>query len=649
MRIFPIGDVLSKTRTFHAKEQAMAPLSKDHLTEQIDRYLNKADWKVNENSNQSYSLQGLNNYISSAASKSYWLEKLYTPEIGDAVRQGDFHIHDMQSLSSYCVGWDLQDILKSGFQGGLDKIESKPAKHLDTALGQLVNLFYTLQGESAGAQAVSNLDTLLAPFIRYDNLTYNQVKQGLQEFLFNMNVPTRVGFQTPFTNVTLDLLPPSTLANEPVIIGGKPQDKTYSEFQHEMNIFNQAFCEVLAEGDAKGRVFTFPIPTYNITKDFDWDNPNLEGLWRMTAKYGIPYFSNFINSDMNPEDARSMCCRLRLDNRELQKRGGGLFGANPLTGSVGVVTINLPRIGYITNTKQEFYKRLFHFMDLAKESLEQKRKYVERFTEEGLYPYSKFYLRSVKKRFDRYWANHFSTIGLIGMNEACLNLLGTPITSTEGKLFAQDVLEVMRDRIQQYQEETGNLYNLEATPAEGTSYRLAKKDKAEFPDIIVANETQYQEGTQAPYYTNSSHLSVDYTRDIFELLDHQDELQTKYTGGTVVHLFLGEAIRDINTVKSLVKTVCSQYKLPYFTITPTFSVCHTHGYQKGKQLTCLTCGQPNDVYSRVVGFKRPVRQWNVGKKAEFENRNTYELPHDNFVDVPPIMPEHKDLNVPAQL
>lgn len=626
----------------------MAPLSKDHLTEQIDRYLNKADWKVNENSNQSYSLQGLNNYISSAASKSYWLEKLYTPEIGDAVKQGDFHIHDLQSLSAYCVGWDLQDILKSGFQGGLDKIESKPAKHFGTALGQLVNLFYTLQGESAGAQAVSNLDTLLAPFIRYDELTYDQVRQSLQEFLFNMNVPTRVGFQTPFTNVTLDLLPPSTLANEPVIIGGVPQETTYREFQHEMNIFNQAFCEVLAEGDAKGRVFTFPIPTYNITKDFDWDNPNLEGLWKMTAKYGIPYFSNFINSDMNPEDARSMCCRLRLDNRELQKRGGGLFGANPLTGSIGVVTINLPRIGYMASTKQEFYKQLFHLMDLAKESLEQKRKYVERFTEEGLYPYSKFYLRAVKNRFNQYWANHFSTIGLIGMNEACLNLLGTPITSTEGKLFAQDVLDVMRDRIQQYQEQTGNLYNLEATPAEGTSYRLAKKDKEQFPDIIVANERQYQEGTQAPYYTNSTHLSVDYTRDIFELLDHQDVLQTKYTGGTVVHLFLGEAVRDISTVKSLVKTICSQYKLPYFTLTPTFSVCYTHGYQKGKQLTCITCGEPNDVYSRVVGFKRPIRQWNVGKKAEFENRNMYELPHDNFVSISSIMPEHKDLNIPAQ-
>lgn len=627
----------------------MAPLSKEYLTEQIDRYLNKADWQVNENSNQSYSLQGLNNYISSAASKNYWLEKLYTPEIGNAVRQGDFHIHDLQSLSSYCVGWDLQDILKSGFQGGIDKIESKPAKHFGTALGQLVNLFYTLQGESAGAQAISNLDTLLAPFIRYDNLSYDRVKQHLQEFLFNMNVPTRVGFQTPFTNVTLDLVPPSTLANEPVIIGGIPQKNTYQEFQHEMNLFNQAFCEVLAEGDAKGRVFTFPIPTYNITKDFAWDNPNLGGLWKMTAKYGIPYFSNFINSDMKPEDARSMCCRLRLDNRELQKRGGGLFGANPLTGSIGVVTINLPRIGYLNKTKQEFYNRLSHLMDLAKESLEQKRTYVEQFTEEGLYPYSKFYLRSIKQRFNKYWANHFSTIGLIGMNEACLNLFATPITSAEGKLFAEDVLDLMRKRIQSYQEETGNLYNLEATPAEGTSYRLAKKDKEQFPDIIVANEAQYQAGTQAPYYTNSTHLSVDYTHDIFELLDHQDSLQTKYTGGTVVHLFLGEAVQDITTVRSLVKTICTKYRLPYFTITPTFSVCYTHGYQKGKQPICLTCGEPNDVYSRVVGFKRPVRQWNIGKKAEFENRNMYEIPHSTRINIPPIRPTQTNLNTPAPL
>ncbi len=617
--------------------------------EKIDRYLNKSDWEINENCNQSYSLQGLNNYVAAEASKQYWLQKLYTEEIHDAVALGEFHIHDMQSLSSYCVGWDLQDIIKSGFKGGLDKIESKPAKHFGAILGQLVNAFYTLQGETAGAQAVSNFDTLLAPFIRYDNLTYEQTKQALQEFLFNMNVPTRVGFQTPFTNVTLDLVPPSTLANEPVIIGGKPQDTTYREFQHEIDIFNRAFAGVLSEGDAKGRVFTFPIPTYNITKDFDWDNENLEGLWKMTAKYGIPYFSNFINSDMKPEDARSMCCRLRLDNRELQRRGGGLFGANPLTGSIGVVTMNLARAGYLTNTKKDFYDRLAHNMDLAKESLEQKRILVEKFTETGLYPYSKFYLRTVKKRFDRYWANHFSTIGLIGMNEACLNLLNQNLATPEGKQFARDVLDFMRTRIRGYQEETGNLYNLEATPAEGTSYRLAKKDKEQFPDIIVANEKQYKEGSQEPYYTNSSHLAVDYTRDVFELLDHQDDLQTKYTGGTVVHLFLGEAVKDINTVKSFVRTVCTQYKLPYFTLTPTFSVCYTHGYQVGKQPACLKCGETNDVYSRVVGFIRPVRQWNIGKKAEFQNRNTYNVEQQpTKLQLPPITPTKIKSITPTQ-
>jgi ribonucleoside-triphosphate reductase len=599
---------------------------KQELSEKFDKYINKTDWEVNENCNLSYSLQGLNNYIAAEASKSYWLKTVYSPEVSETVSNGDLHVHDMQSLSSYCVGWDLQDILKSGFQGGKDKIESKPAKHFSVALGQLVNFFYTTQGESAGAQAVSNFDTLLAPFIRYDNLTYTEVKQSLQEFMFNMNVPTRVGFQTPFTNVTLDLLPPSTLANEPVVIGGEALNATYGEFQEEMNIFNQAFTEVLREGDAKGRVFTFPIPTYNISKDFDWDNPNLEGLWKMTAKYGIPYFSNFINSDMKPEDARSMCCRLRLDNRILQKRGGGLFGANPLTGSIGVVTLNLPRIGYVAKEKDEFFDRLSYLMNIAKDSLEQKRIFVERFTESGLYPYSKFYLRIIKQRMGKYWSNHFSTIGLVGMNEACLNFLGKSLATPEGQKFANEVLDFMRDRMQEYQEETGNFYNLEATPAEGTCHRLAKKDKEQFPDIIIANEKEYQECGQAPYYTNSSHLAVDYTRDIFELLDLQDELQTKYTGGTVVHLFLGEAITDLEAVKSLVKTICTKYKLPYFTLTPTFSVCHTHGYQAGKHITCSVCGDNNDVYSRIVGYIRPERQWNVGKKAEFKNRNTYIMP-----------------------
>jgi anaerobic ribonucleoside-triphosphate reductase len=492
-------------------------------------------------------------------------------------------------------------------------------------MGQLVNFFYTMQGESAGAQAVSNFDTLLAPFIRFDKLSYKEVKQQVQEFMFNMNVPTRDGFQTPFTNVTLDLAAPSTLANEPVVIGGAPQRETYGEFQAEMDMFNQAFTEVVSEGDAKGRVFTFPIPTYNITKDFDWNNKNMDGLWQMTAKYGIPYFSNFVNSDMDPEDARSMCCRLRLDNRELRKRGGGLFGANPLTGSVGVVTINMPRLGYRSRDKHEFFYNLKYIMDMAKDSLETKRKVLEKFTEAGLYPYSRFYLRDIKEKTGTYWSNHFSTIGLVGMNEACINLIGKDIATTEGKQFAEEVLEYMRDRMQEYQEETGNFYNLEATPAEGTGYRLAKKDKEKYPDIYVANEDQVQENQQQPFYTNSSHIPVDYTDDMFELLDLQDGLQVKYTGGTVVHLFVGEEITDLNAVKSLVKTICEKYHLPYFTITPTFSICPNDGYVAGKVTTCEKCGAENDVYSRIVGYIRPVRQWNVGKKAEFSNRQTYHI------------------------
>ena len=505
-------------------------------------------------------------------------------------------------------------------------------------MGQLVNYFYTLQGESAGAQAVSNFDTLLAPFIRYDKLDYKEVKQMMQEFMFNMNVPTRVGFQTPFTNVTLDLTPPSTLANEPVVIGGVPRKETYAEFQEEMNMFNKAFYEVVGEGDAKGRVFTFPIPTYNITKDFDWDNPNYEGLWQMTAKYGIPYFSNFVNSDMNPEDARSMCCRLRLDNRELRKRGGGLFGANPLTGSVGVVTINMPRLGYRSRDKREFLFNLSYTMDLAKESLETKRKVLERFTDAGLYPYSKFYLRDVKEKTGKFWANHFSTIGLVGLNEAAINLFGKDITTPEGQKFGIEVLEFMRERIQKYQEETNNYYNLEATPAEGTAYRLAKKDKEKYPDIYVANEDFVQDKVQEPFYTNSSHIPVDYTDDAFELLDLQDELQTKYTGGTVVHLFIGEEIKDTGSVKSMVRTICNNYHLPYFTMTPTFSVCPMHGYKAGNIPLCEECGAENNVYSRIVGYIRPVKQWNVGKKAEFANRQTYKV---GDVSVKPIKPAQK--------
>lgn len=589
----------------------------------MDQYLAKLDWKVNENSNMSFSLQGLNNYISSEVSKTYWLNKIYTPAIRDAHVNGDFHLHDLNLLSVYCVGWDLYDLLTKGFCGVEGKIESKPAKHFRTALGQIVNFFYTLQGEAAGAQAFSNFDTLLAPFIWYDNLTFEQVKQALQEFVFNINIPTRVGFQTPFTNVTFDLTVPSHYADQGVVIGGQIQDKTYKDFQYQMDMFNQAFIEVMSEGDAKGRVFTFPIPTYNITKDFDWDNPLIESLWDMAGKYGVPYFSNFINSDMNPEDARSMCCRLRIDNRELRKRGGGLFGANPLTGSIGVVTINLPRLAYkarITGMGIEsFTEMLDNLIELAAESLETKRKVLEQYTDANLYPYTKFYLSGIKQRFGQYWKNHFSTIGIVGMNEACLNFLDMSIGSEIGKKFALYVSNYIRSKLEQLQERTGNLYNYEATPAEGTSYRLAMIDKEKYPDIICANE-----GTGGdPFYTNSTLLPVNYTDDLFEALDHQDELQTKYTGGTVMHLYLGERIIDREVVKNLVKKICTNYQLPYFTLSPIFSVCPAHGYLSGEHPTCPTCGRDTEVYARVVGYLRPIKQWNKGKQAEYSLRKKY--------------------------
>ncbi len=575
----------------------------------VDSYLRKLDWKVNENSNMSYSIQGLNNYIASEISKNYWLNKIYPSHIKNAHLNGDIHIHDLNIISVYCVGWDLKDLLTEGFKGVAGKIESAPAKHFRTALGQIVNFMYTMQGEAAGAQAFSNFDTLLAPFIRYDNLTYEQVKQSMQEFVFNMNVPTRVGFQTPFTNITMDLTVPSYYAEQSVIIGGEYQKMTYKEFQPEMDMLNKAFFEIMMEGDSLGRVFTFPIPTYNITKDFGWDNKNIEGLWEMSAKYGIPYFSNFINSDMSPEDARSMCCRLRIDNRELEYRGGGLFGSNPLTGSVGVVTINLPKIADAVRNKGEFFELLAKYMETAKESLEIKRKLLEDLTDKDLYPYTKFYLRDIKARFGVYWKNHFSTIGLIGMNEACINLLGDNIGSFRGKQFALEVMDFMRSKIVEFQQKTGNNYNLEATPGEGTSYRLAKLDK----------QHKY------PFYTNSTQLPVNYSDDIFEVLDHQDELQTKYTGGTVVHIFAGERISNLETMKNLVKKICNNYKLPYFTFSPTFSTCPNHGYVSGEHFTCPDCGAECEVYSRVVGYIRPVKQWNKGKKIEFNSRKTFEI------------------------
>jgi len=586
----------------------------------VDEYLKVRDWEVKENSNMAFSLQGLNHYVSAYVAKKYWLRKIYPKEIREAVETGDFHIHNLDILATYCCGWDLYDLLSKGFGGVFGKIQSKPPKHFGSALGQIVNFFYTLQGEGAGAQAFSNFDTLLAPFIRYDNLNYHEVKQNLQEFLFNCNVPTRVGFQTPFENITLDLKVPVHFKDLPVIIGGQAQKETYQDFQKEMDVLNQAFCEIYTEGDASGRVFTFPIPTYNITKDFEWNNPSYEGIWKMTAKYGIPYFSNFINSDMSPEDARSMCCRLRLDNRELYKRGGGLFGANPLTGSIGVVTINMPRLGYVSKTKKDFFQRLIHIMDLAKESLEIKRKILEDWTEKGLYPYAKHYLGEVKKMRGVYWGNHFSTIGLIGMNEALLNFLGIDSGNKKGIAFAEEVLDFMRERLVGYQEKTGNLYNLEATPAEGASYRLALKDKKKYPDIITA-------GTEEPYYTNSTQLPVNYTDDLFEALKLQDSLQTKYTGGTVFHAFLGEAISDPEAVKSLIKVIFEKFHLPYLTLTPTFSVCPIHGYIPGEHFVCPKCTieQPCEVYSRIVGYLRPIQQWHKGKQEEFKQRSTFNI------------------------
>ena len=594
----------------------------------VEDYINLQDWRVKESANSTFSLQGLNQHISTIVSSQYWLNQIYPEDISDAHKLGRIHIHDLGFLSVYCVGWDLEDLLLSGFRGVEGKTQSKPAKHLRTALGQIVNFFYTMQGEAAGAQAFSNFDTYLAPFIRYDELNYEQVKQCLQEFFFNMNVPTRVGFQTPFTNITMDLKVPSLLADQPVIIGGKVMDETYSSFQPEMDIFNKAFADVVLEGDMNGAVFSFPIPTYNITKDFDWDNPDYDKIWEMSAKYGIPYFSNFVNSDMDPDDVRSMCCRLRLDKRELSKRGGGLFGANPLTGSIGVVTINLPKIGYEANSEEDFFNRLSHMMELAKTSLEIKRKVIERFTEQGLYPYSKYYLRHLHKKNNCFWNNHFSTIGIIGMNECCLNFLGETIADSDGHDYAQKIMDFMRTKLEEFQEETGHIYNLEATPAEGTSYRLARIDKMQYPDIIVSNEKAFKNGGQ-PYYTNSTQLPVNHTDDLFEALRLQDDLQTKYTGGTVFHTFLGESQLPVSSVKQLIKKITHNFRLPYITLSPTFSICPNHGYLYGEHKTCPKCSKAGKttecvVFSRIVGYLRPVDQWNSGKQAEYNDRQLFD-------------------------
>ena len=595
----------------------------------VDDYINNNDWRIKESANSTYSLQGMNQHISTIISAQYWLNKIYPSEIGNAHKQGKLHIHDLGFISVYCVGWDLQELIMTGFKGVPGKIESKPAKHFRTLLGQIVNFFYTMQGEAAGAQAFSNFDTYLAPFIRHDNLSYVEVKQALQEFMFNMNIPTRVGFQTPFTNITLDLVVPNNMKDLSVIIGGEITEHTYGDFQPEMDLFNRAFADVMTEGDSNGRIFSFPIPTYNITKDFDWDNENRQPIWEMTAKYGIPYFSNFVNSDMLPDDVRSMCCRLRIDTSELKSRGGGLFGANPLTGSVGVVTLNLPRLAFESKTEEELYQRIDKLMTLAKDSLEIKRKVIEQLTENGLYPYSKFYLRNIRQKNGAYWDNHFSTIGLVGMNELLLNFYGKDITTKEGNKVAENIMSFMRKKLQEFQSETGHIYNLEATPAEGTTYRLAQLDKAEFPDIIVANEKQVRQENAAPYYTNSSQLPVGFTEDIFEALELQDNLQTKYTGGTVFHVFVGESQLPAESVKRFAKMVCENFKLPYFSLTPTFSVCPEHGYIYGEHKECPKCsaeGKVNkcEVYSRIVGYLRPVDQWNDGKQSEFYDRKLFD-------------------------
>lgn len=576
-------------------------------------YLGDKDWHIQENANTQKSINGLNNYVRETFTKKYWLHEIYPDEVREAHENGDAHIHDLGFFGPYCAGWDLRQLLTDGFGGVYGKVESGPAKHLRSFLGQIVNSTFTTQGETAGAQAWSSFDTYCAPFIRYDNMTYEMVRQCLQEFIFNINVPTRVGFQCPFSNLTFDIKVPSTLRDDNVIIGGKLMAEKYGDFQKEMDMFNKAFCDVMLEGDSKGRVFTFPIPTINITKDFDWDSDVVDSFMEITCKYGIPYFANYINSDLSPEDAVSMCCRLRLDTTELRKRGGGLFGSNPMTGSIGVYTINLPRIGYLSSSMSEFKARLWKLVQIGKTSLEIKRKIIEDQSEKGLYPYATHYLRNIKARTGEYWFNHFNTIGIVGMNEACENFMGKDLTTPEGQQFALEIMHYLREQMVEIQQETGHFYNLEATPAEGTSYRMAEMDKKRYPDIITA-------GGDVPYYTNSSQIPVGYTDDVFEMMELQDELQSLYTGGTVQHLYLGEKIDDIEVCKNLIKKIFTRYKMPYISITPTFSICNEHGYIAGEHFKCPECGKDAEVWSRVTGYLRPVQNYNIGKKQEYKDR-----------------------------
>lgn len=608
---------VAKSYILYREEHRKARERKDILLDiktTMDNYLSQQDWRVYENSNISYSLGGLILHNSGTITANYWLENIYDREISNAHKNGDFHIHDLCMFSGYCAGWSLRQLITDGLGGVPGKISSKPAKHLSTLIQQMVNFLGILQNEWAGAQAFSSFDTYLAPFVRADNLSYKEVKQQIQSFVFGINTPSRWGSQSPFTNITLDWAVPEDLKNTPAIVGGQPLDTTYGDYQREMDIINKAFLEILMEGDANGRGFSYPIPTYNITKDFNWDNENAELLFKITGKYGTPYFQNFINSSLNPSDVRSMCCRLQLNRKELRNRGGGLFGSDEFTGSIGVVTINLPRIGYTSKTEEEYFKKLEYLMDLAKRSLEIKRNCISNLMDKGLFPYTKRYLR--------HWNNHFSTIGLIGMNESALNFMKKNLTTKEAREFSKKVLIFMRNKLVEYQTETGHLFNLEATPGEGTSYRLAKIDKKKYPDIITAGDTD-------PYYTNSTQLPVNATDNIFDALEMQNDLQKLYTGGTVFHAFIGESIDDPTICKKLVRTIAENYEIPYFTITPTYSICHEHGYLKGEIYKCPHCNKTTEVYSRIVGYYRPIQNWNQGKKSEFRERLEYKVNETN--------------------
>ncbi len=588
--------------------------------ELVDSYVKSIDWRVKENSTVTYSVGGLILSNSGAITANYWLSEVYDQEIADAHRNAEIHIHDLSMLTGYCAGWSLKQLIKEGLGGVVGKITSSPASHLATLCNQMVNFLGIMQNEWAGAQAFSSFDTYLAPFVKVDNLTYNEVKKCIESFIYGVNTPSRWGTQAPFSNVTLDWTVPADLAELPAIVGGKEQNFKYKDCQKEMDMVNKAFIEIMIEGDANGRGFQYPIPTYSITKDFDWsETENNKLLFEMTAKYGTPYFSNYINSDMQPSDVRSMCCRLRLDLRELRKKSGGFFGSGESTGSVGVVTINMPRIAYQATDEADFYKRLDKLMDISARSLKVKRNVITKLLDEGLYPYTKRYLGT--------FANHFSTIGLIGMNEACLNAkwLRKDLSDPVAQEFTKQVLNHMRERLSDYQEMYGDLYNLEATPAESTTYRMAKHDVKDFPDIITAAPKG-----ETPFYTNSSHLPVGYTDDIFSALDIQDELQTLYTSGTVFHAFIGEKMPDWKSAANLVRKIAENYKLPYYTLSPTYSVCRKHGYIKGEKYTCPICGEPTEVYSRITGYYRPVQNWNAGKTEEFKKRKLYDVMNPEY-------------------